>query len=235
MTAIDNNVVLEHVLTDDAVDFEITPAIHSLVKAMGSNRTILTSVYRSLLAREGSFKIKPLFGAEYLFTFDYAVGNVVITQSESNIDLSIEQLRLLLGKVDAATSPIYPLGSVLKLNDGMFPDHALDMAQISDESHGLVIVTGRKLQLIDPYQKYIVDYIVSIWPLGEQIGQEQPFIVSNMMIDSVVAKGYSNSDEKEVADVLHAGQLEAQQVSTAFMTAEDTDKFVEQLTIKNQK
>lgn len=233
MTAIDNNVVLEHVLTDDAVDFEITPAIHSLVKAMGVNRAILTGAYRSLLTKQTSFKIKPLFSDEYRFTFDYEAQLVTVDQGEENRVLSIDQLRLLLGKVDAATSPIYPLGSVLKLNDAMLPDGLLDLTQLSDESHGLVTITGRKLQLIEPFNKYVVDYIATAWPLGGQVG-EQPMMVSNMMIDNLVFKGFSNSDEEAFADTLHAGQIESQQISTAFMSADDRAEFMKEASSKSQ-
>ncbi|WKF84415.1 DUF4176 domain-containing protein [Lacticaseibacillus pantheris] len=233
MAAIDNNVVLEHVLKDWAIDFEITPDILSLAKAMSANRAILTGAYRSMLTKQTSFKIKPLFSEEYRFNFDYEARLVKISQGETRVGLSIDQLRLLLGKVDAATSPIYSLGSIVKLNDAMLPDGLLDLAQLSDESHGLVSITGRKLQLIEPFNKYVVDYIATAWPIGGQVG-EQPMMVSNMMIDSIVFKGFSNPDEEAFTDALHAAQIEAQQISTAFMSGDDQSEFMKEASSKSK-
>ena len=225
MMALDKNKAITQVLSDPQLDFKITNDIENLAHAMATNLTLLVGVYRAMWAKQSEFRLKPLFSAEYTFTFDYKANKASVSQGDMRIELTVEQFYMLLGKIDAAISPIHPLGTVLRLNDKMLPKSLMEQTQVSDESRGLVIVTGRKLKLIEPFSNYIVDYTVSPWPMGATVG-EQPMMVSNMMVDQVVAPGFSNADEEKYADVLKTAQIVNQQLSTAFMTVEDRRDFL---------
>lgn len=165
--------------------------------------------------------------------FDWVMANVSFKVGPYKKELTFDQLLRLMGLIDSVYSPVYPLGTILKLKREMLPDKWQEI--VSDQEEVLVMVTGRKQNLPGVYANYLFDYITVIWPLGA-LPEVEPIGVSNMMIENVVFPGYTNELEKEMEEkVLKASQLANKQVSSAFMPDEVAGEYLAEIAELSQQ
>lgn len=206
--------------------FDVSEEMVTLAKVLGANQKMLQGAFNALRLHEHEYTFKPLLQSEYVFNFDEDEQVVTVTFANQTVKFEFEQFLQYLGRIDAAASPIYPIGTVIQISQEFVPKELLEMTQISDESTGYVMITGRKVQLIDEFDQYVVDYLGLFWPFGN-LKMSQPMMISNMMIDQVVQMGYSNTDEIQYEEMLHMTQVSEEQISTAFMTKGMQQVFIE--------
>ena len=163
---------------------------------------------------------KPKIGAAVRVLFDYQAHQVTFQRQAMELVLTEGQFLIFMGKIDSIYTDILPVGSVVELDMDMMPHVIKD--ELKDSSlKELVILTGRRIPLQSPFDRYVVDYYAYLWPIG-QLPHIRPIMVSNMMIKRVVHLGLSTAlDEQFTLDVLRATQLAKEQVSTAFMPVQD--------------
>lgn len=214
---------------DDSLTFEVTEELILTGILFGTNFQLLKAVYKTYRNFETYFEHQPMVGAKVSIRFDYDQQTAVIDRQTSQTQLTMEQFLQYIGKIDVTFGPIYPIGTIVELDEEMLPESLTVMFQDSDLGV-LATLTGRKIPLITGFDQYIIDYLGRLWPFGETPGVG-PVLISNMMIKRVVSESYTNEYEKSFAfNVLRATQTLNQQISTAYMTTEDAVSYYETLT-----
>jgi len=210
-------------INDPSLTFEVSDFLIDFGVALGTNFPMLREVYKTLRDLDPQFLHKPMIGKETIVSFDYDNQTATLERTEKET-LTIPQFLQFLGKVDVTFAPIYPVGSVVELDESMLPDSVSGMFSNS-ELGARVTITGRKIPLISEFDQYIVDYYGRLWPFGEFPGNE-PILISNMMIKRPIQEGFTDDWERKFSfDVLRATQVANQQISTAFMTTEDALQY----------
>lgn len=213
---------------DASLLFNVTEDTRIIGNLLGMNNQLLKGVYAAFRESKESFEHKPMVGATLLVTFDYTQGTVFFDRQTSQLELTIPQFLQFLGKIDLAYSPIYSVGTIVELNEQLLLPELRELFQ-QEEGGALVVLSGRKIPLIAPFDQYVVDYLGHLWPYGEIPGTD-PILISTMMIKRVVSESLMNDVEKTFQfEGLRKVQATNQQLSTAFMTADETEAFIETL------
>lgn len=216
---------------DNSLLFEVTTDINLIGSLLGANNQLLKGVYNAFRESEKYFEHKPMVGAKLIVTFDYDKETILFDRQTNQLELTIPQFLQFLGKIDLAFSPIYSVGTIVELNEAMLPTELRTLFK-QEDGGALVVLSGRKVPLIEPFSHYIVDYLGHLWPYGEIPGND-PILLSNMMIKRVVSESLVTEYEKTFRfEGLRKGQAANQQLSTAFMTTEDTLNYINATTTK---
>lgn len=185
------------------------------LRYLGRNLDVIKEAYLAYRDGEASYVHQPLFDRRQTFDFD---GPMVTVEQDGHVLMTGtgEDFVTLLASVDMVYAPIYPLGTVVALDVELFPDILQEL--FSEEPGATVMLTGRKLTLRDGFEDYVLDYTARLWPIGESLGSAQ-IRVSNLMIDHVIALGYTDEHwESQAVQALQAAQAAHLQRSTAFMS-----------------
>lgn len=219
---VDKSKILYSIFHNDSqISFEVTDEVLLIANFLGNHPQILRSIYKAYRKLNSEFTYKPKIGATIHVEFDYGKERSV-TFSRQQIKLRFLEADFLIfmAKIDAIYTEILPVGSIVELDEEMLPAAIKNQLEYSGVSE-LVVITGRKLPLQAPFDKYIVDYYAYVWPIG-QLPATRPMFISNMMIKRVVHQGLSHPlDETFSLDVLRATQLAKEQISTAYMPSKD--------------
>lgn len=214
---VDKSKILYSIFHNDShIDFEVTDQVLLIANFLGNHLEILRSVYKSYRILESQMTYKPKIGAEVRVNFDYQAHTVTFYRNDIELTFTESQFLIFLGKIDAIYSEILPIGSIVELDEEMLPPVIKEQLENSGIAE-LVMISGRRIPLPEPYNEHIIDYYAYIWPIGK-LPSISPITVSNMMIKKVVHVGFTNALEETFAlDVLRATQLAKEQISSAFM------------------
>lgn len=192
---------------------------------IGNNNPLFRNIYKAYRDNEIEYHYQPMLGQEMKLLFNYADEEIVIEYQNQNITMTTHQFLDFLSKIDVTFSKILPVGTIVDLDETMFPEQLQTM--FSQELGARVVIVGRKSPMPSPFEDYIVDYLAYFWPLGQFYGQ-QPIWISNMMIKQVISKGYTDDIEEDFSfNVLRASQVLENKKSTAFMDDKTTLKYIE--------
>lgn len=223
-------------LNDETLLFDITEDIIDLGVMIGNNMSLFRGIYQCYRQLEANFSYIPPFGNPLMIEFAYDKESVNIDFRKKQLIFTMAQFIQFLGKVDMTFAPIYPLGTIVELDETMFPEGLEEIFTQDNQLGARVMLSGRKVPLPKPFDSYIIDYEASLWPFGYFAGQP-PILVSNMMIKKVISMGYTDEYEEQFSfDVLRASQVIENKASTAFMTDEDGEAFAQLVedTLSNQ-
>lgn len=222
---VDKNKIFYSILHNDSqIKFEVTDDILFLGNFIGSHPQILRGIYKKYRKLELEYHHKPKIGAPIDVYFDYGEDGgdrtVTFKRQRVTVKFSEDDFLIFLAKVDAVYSEILPIGTVVELDEEMMPPVIKEQIKNSGIAE-LVVITGRKVPLQKPFDRYLVDYYAYLWPIG-QLPVSVPITVSNMMISKVVHMGWQHPlDETFSMEVLRATQLAKEQNSTAFMPMDE--------------
>lgn len=216
--------VLSH---DKNLSFDINDNIIQLGVNIGRDDLFLKGLYKAFKNLDNEFDYKPMFGNPITTAFDYEKHLVKIKMNQNDFEFSFDSFLEFLSKIDMTFSPIYPLGTIVEIDETMLSEEWMELLDTDLEMR--VILTGRKLPLSQEFSNYLVDYEAYLWPIGHQFWQ-LPILVSNMMIKRVIFKGFLDEIEENYAfNSLRAAQIIENQASSAFMTEKEAELFFEQV------
>lgn len=199
---------------------------------LGSNNQLFREIYLAYRSMESQFETKPKIGAKITIVFFWEEKMVSIERL--SVKLKFEQNTFLkfLGFIDSIYAEILPLGTVVELDTSMMSQEDQNFF-MEEKVDNRVVLTGRKIPLKEEFGNYIVDYLARFWTIGE-IPFQQPILVSNMMIKRIIYKGFLTDEESEFTlNVLRTSQVVQQQISTAFMTTNDSINYYERFKENN--
>jgi hypothetical protein len=217
--------LLETILKENKqLSLDFSEELLQMGHLLGSQRNLLREVYKTFRTQHTEYKTKPMIGAPFLFQINWEEQTVYFERMEVKLEFPLQNFLSFMGLVDAIYSDILPLGSVVELDVEMMPSVLQQMFKENNVGE-LVLLTGRKLPLRDGFDQYIVDYIGNLWPFGQTV-TTPPIFITNIMIKRIVHQGLTNESEEEFAYAgLRAFQLANHQISTAFMSVEDSLNF----------
>lgn len=217
---IEKKELLAQYLTSEYFPTAELAELSTVAMTLGNQIALFKQLYQCFLKQEPELDYQPQIGANMTFTFDYQKESVSITRIRSENILSFAAFRQLMALIDAIYAPIYPVGSVVELDESLLPDEVGDFFKGS-ELGCLVTLHARKIAIKNTH--YIVDYVGTIWPLG-MLPEVEPILINNLMIKRLVFNGLTNHYEEE-----YANHLKKQQLSDGNMGYEF---FEEKLTFK---
>jgi hypothetical protein len=222
---IEPNQIIETVLKADEI---ISPLVDddliTMAMSLGINQVVFGELYQVIRDRGTEISHQVMMGPLVEATFDWTDNVASLQVGPYKKELKFEQLLKFMGLIDAVYAPVYPLGTILKIKQGMLPEQWQTMFSNQDEL--LVMVVGRKQELQNDFADYLFDYITVLWPLGV-LPNVEPISISNLMIDRVIALGHTDELEKEMAEkVLKASQLANKQISSAFMPDDIVSEYL---------
>ncbi|MBM7643132.1 DUF4176 domain-containing protein [Streptococcus loxodontisalivarius] len=205
----------------DFEQFEVSEDLVRFIRKYGYMAGIFNEAYQVFVSGGSHYHYKSFLDRELHCLFAQSPDEVIVSGDDYSFTCSRSDFMTLVALIDMVYTPIYPLGTVVELDvDKMPPIFKKSL----DDTKLMVMLTGRKLQLREGYQQYILDYVGRLWPHGEQLGSAQ-FRVSNLMIKKVVFEGYRDDREEERAEFLRARQIAKRQRSTAFMSPKEAAAY----------
>lgn len=229
MTEFNKPKLLKEVLEQEPlIEMETVDVAFDIGQFFGNQQGLMKQVYAAYSQQLSTFEFKPPLGAKLLVTFNWENQVITLEKSGNAMTLSHKAFLRWMGLIDLVYAPILPNGSVVEIDCSLLSPPIRKMFEES-KLGALLMITGRKVSLMEGFEQYAVDYLGILWPLGMIPGME-PVFISNMMIKRVVFKGYVNGFEnKLVNEAIYPSNLIARQISSAFMTTEEAIAYYEAL------
>lgn len=182
----------------------------NLQKDIGTNMKLYYDMNECIFLGEGTIKNK-----EVNIEFYCRNGEVTLKTLYGNISMEAMKFRVIIGTFIETYEPVYPIGTVLKLNKEAF-NNVLDISQIDE----LKVVVAHRFVPID--NNRYMPYIGFIYPQGPTGEVNDALHFTAPAIESVVHMGFS--DEQEEAYVFNLKSIAIADLnmhSVAFMTKEE--------------
>ncbi|MBN7274912.1 DUF4176 domain-containing protein [Ligilactobacillus pobuzihii] len=172
---------------------EISDFLKTFGVSLGTQSTILNAAYCAFLQQKENYDYSPMIGAPLVFDYDFSQEIVVLKRFEDQQALTFKQFRRYMGLIDLIFSEVYPVGSVVELDQEKLPGEVREMFK-GGKSDLLVTIHARRVPSKDGHN--YIDYIGTVWPFG-MMRDVTPLLLNNMLIKRVVAAGLTNDEEKE--------------------------------------
>lgn len=153
---------------------------------------LLKNLYLSYIREEKSFAHKPMIGAMLSFDFEYTDRKICISRGEESVLLSFSQFQKYIGLIDLLFSEVYPIGTVVELDETLLPEETQELYSQVDEG---LLVTIHGCRILTEKENEFIDYVASIWPFGI-MDDVDPIYLNSVMIKRVVSMGMTNDTEK---------------------------------------
>ena len=197
-------------------EVEISDLLLTLGILLGSQPVLMKNIYLAYLKQEPTFVHKPMVGSALQFIFDYDRRIIEITRLDQTGTLTFQQFQRYIALIDLLFSKIYPVGSVVELDESLLSEDVRGM--FSNSEIGLLVtIHGRRL--INEEEKTYVDYVGTIWPFGI-LEDVEPLFFNNFLLKRVVSEGMSNEVEEKYAETVLRKQLLDQGAQSSFYTKE---------------
>ena len=141
-----------------------------------------------ILQKDSLFEYTPLFGTGL---------KVVLERLGQSVSLEMTAWFELLAKIDLVFSDVLPIGSVIEVDGEKTTPELREIFESQEDGIGFYLQIVARKVAVETSDNY-VDYLATVWPIGMQ-PLVQPIFISNYLIKSVIAKGYTNEFEKKYA------------------------------------
>ncbi|AUJ29044.1 DUF4176 domain-containing protein [Liquorilactobacillus hordei] len=198
-------------------DIEINEFLLDFGATLGNQNTILKEVYWSYLHGEASYEYRPLIGAPFQFEFNTVQENVLLKRLDKQYLLTENQFQRYMGLIDLIFSEVYPLGSVVELDQEKLPGEIKELFK-NKRPELLVLLHARRVPSKD--DKNYIDYVASVWPFG-LMEDVTPLLINNMLVKRVVSAGLTNDEEKQFVNQVLKRELVAKKQISIMYTNQD--------------
>lgn len=212
----DKSELLKKYISSKYLGFPISTELFSTALIIGTQLQLFREICLGIYNKNDKFEYKPAIGADIKFTVDYEKSEIEIERLQKKECINLINFCKLLSLLDSICMPIYPLGSVVELDEALLPKEVIEVLEKSEFGF-LVTLQGRKIPV--EQTNIIIDYIGTIWPLG-LLPRIEPILIHNFMIKRLVYSGLSNETEKKYTSYLRNQQLRMNQQSGLFKNLE---------------
>ncbi|MDR1018943.1 MAG: hypothetical protein LBM02_09610 [Lachnospiraceae bacterium] len=212
----DKNIIFKEILSETITDDDINEEyLKDLGVFIGLHPLCLREIYKSIQNGDKKYIYGNNLGSKLEILYAIEEKKIMIKHINNILTLNYSQFINFLGIIDMVYSEIYPLYTLVELDETMFSENLQKL--FLGKKQALVVLTARKIALQGSYDKYVMDYFGRLWPYGE-LPDVAPILISNMMIKRVVSMGPSGESEKNFTRTnLKEVQIENHQISSAFM------------------
>ena len=191
---------------------------------IGSNPITFKKLYTAYFTNKEKFENKPRIGAKIEAKFNRFEDEVLIKRSKIELRFSTKQFLDYLNLLMICLGEIYPLGSVVEIDESLLRDEFKKAASVKTEmrSSVQVLITGRFVPLRDDNGEYLIEYVGRVRPFGEG-SNVAPMLFNRVMIKSVVHSGLVDEIEEAEVMKLRSELIYGNQISVAFATDEQLE------------
>ncbi len=150
-----------------------------------------------ILQKDSLFEYTPLFGTGLKVNYQWDKKQVVLERLGQSVSLEMTAWFELLAKIDLVFSDVLPIGSVIEVDGEKTTPELREIFESQEDGIGFYLQIVARKVAVETSDNY-VDYLATVWPVGMQ-PLVQPIFISNYLIKSVIAKGYTNEFEKKYA------------------------------------
>jgi len=185
---------------------------------MGSNHVVFKDLYTAYFTNEARFEHKPRRGAKIEFEFNRAKEEVLIKRLEIELKFSIEQFLEYLNLLALCFGEIYPLGSVVELDEKLFTKEFMKASGVKEgERSILAVITGRFVPVDEENDNYVIEYVATPYPSGKGT----TVFLNRVLIKGVVHSGFSDEEEDVHVRKLREELVLTDKKSIAFLTDDE--------------
>jgi len=209
-------------------------ALLSIGITIGNNHVTFRDLYTAYSTNKDRYENNPRRGAKIEVEFNRSNDEVLVKQLKTELKFSIEQFLRYLNLLTLCFGEIYPLGSVVELDEKLFTEEYRKISGIKEgERSVLAVITDRfmPVPVSGSSDQHVIEYMATAYPYGDG---------ATMFLNRVVIKGMIHSglaDEKEEAYVqeLRENLVMSGRKSIAFLTDEERAGLAKQRKAANER
>jgi len=214
-------VVKQYIGTDHITEDEFAQIGRAITRSF-------RNLYKAYHAKEPGYTAKDHSERVTEIVFDWENYEVRIKRQEREFKLTQLQFLKFLNLIEICYGKVLPLGSVIKLDLDLIPEELRKSYHASSAS-SMFMISGRKSPIRGSFGEYYVDYVARMYPFGES-EYMQPFLISSMMIKSVVFEGMKNElEEKFVDTVLREELVYKNSRSIGFLLDDEVEQLEQEM------
>jgi len=154
----------------------------SIGMSIGGNEFIFKELYKAYLQNAPSYENNPMIGAKLEVKFNPEADEIIIKRHETNLHFTNETFLQYLNLISICFSEIYPLGSVVELDNEMFTEEFMEASTQEDAEESremestekenaeekeplLAMITGRNVTLMEDFEDCMIDYLARLRPI----------------------------------------------------------------------
>ena len=199
---------------------------------IGSDNVAFKELYTAYFADEARFEYKPRRGAKIEVEFNRLDDEVLIKRLETELKFCVSQFLDYLNLLTLCFSNIYPLGSIVELDEKLFTKEFFNASGVKEgESSLLAVITARFVPVDENNEQQFVEYVATQYPSGA-IGV---MYLNQALIKGVVHNGYSDEKEKAYVQELREELVMSNKKSIAFLTKDEVDVLIKYREARRRK
>ena len=192
--------------------------------AIGGNHVAFKDLYTAYFTNEARFEHKPRRGAKIEVEFKRSKDEVLVTRLKIELKFSIVQFLEYLNLLMLCFGEIYPLGSVVELDEMLFTKEFMKASGVKEgERSILAVITGRFVPVNEENDNYVIEYVATPYPAGDGI----TMFLNKVLIKGVIHSGYSDESEVEFVQKFREEIVLMEKKSIAFLTDDELGGLVE--------
>jgi len=196
---------------------------------IGNNHITFKDLYTAYFANKARYENKPRRGAKVEVEFNRSEDEVLIKRLETKLKFSTAQFLEYLNLLTLCFGEIYPLGSIVELDEQLFTKEFKKASGIKEgERSILAVIIGRFVPVNESSDQHLIEYVAIPYPSGEGA----TMFLNRVLIKGVIYSGFSDEKEEAYTQELREGLVLSSRKSIAFLTDTELDGLAQQ-TAKN--
>ena len=194
--------------------------------AIGTNQKTYKDLYIAYSRGEAKYENNPRRGAKIEVEFNLSEDEILIKRLETVLKFNREQFLIYINLMMLCFGEIYPLGSVLELDEELLTKEFLRASGVKDEEEGSVrvMITDRFVPVSEDNDQFIIEYIARPFPYGEGTSM----FLNRVSIKGMIHSGLADDVEETFVQELRQELVVSGKRSVAFLTDEELAGVIEE-------
>ena len=154
---------------------------------------------------------------------------ILIKRAVTKLKFNTKEFMDYLNILSICFSDIYPLGSVVELDEKLFTKEYRNSLEMKEGERFLAVIVSRFVPPNEVDNQYFSEYIATPYPHGEG-----SMLLNRMTIRGIVHSGLVDETEEAYVEKLREELIISNKKSIAFLTDEELDKLYKQATNVNE-
>ena len=196
---------------------------------IGSNHSTFRKLYTAYITNKAKYENKPRIGAKIKVEFNRSEDEVLIKRAPTELKFNTKEFMDYLNLVSICFGDIYPLGSIVELDDELFAKEYKRSSGVKEGERSWVVIVSRFISPNEDNIQHFIEYIATPYPHGEGT-----MFLNRMTIRGVVHSGLIDEAEEAYVQQLRETLVVSNSKSIAFLTDEELDRLFKQPTNMNE-
>ena len=196
--------------------------------SIGSNHATFRNLYTAYITNKAKYENTPRIGAKLKVEFNRSEDEVLIKRATTELKFNTREFMDYLNLVSICFGEIYPLGSVVELDNKLLTKEYKNSSRFKEEERSWAIIVSR---FVSPNEndQHFIEYIATPYPHGEGT-----MFLNRLTIRGVVHSGLTDETAEAYVQQLRENLVVSNKKSMAFLTDEELDELFKQPTDMNR-